>query len=273
VTESGAGAVARPEDPPLLWSKEGAVGIATLNRPHALNAMTVEVVERFESHLDEVERGESIRVLVVSGSGDRAFCVGADLGALQQEYSGDSGPGTLANALNRLFGRLESLSWPVIAAVHGYCVGGGLELMLAADLCVAAEDARFGLPEVRVGTLAGAGGTQRLPRLIGPRRAKALMYTGEPIDAAEALLIGLVNRVVSVDTLFAETMALATAIAEQAPLAVRKTKEAVNGGLDLDLEAGLALERECDTYLYGTEDRREGVRAFVEKREPRFVGR
>jgi enoyl-CoA hydratase len=273
VTTASADPEAKTSRPPVLWSREGAVGIATLNRPHALNALTVELLEHLEQHADEAERDPAVRALVIAGSGERAFCAGADLKTLEQEYSGDSVPDRLVDVMRRVYGRLERLELPVIAAVHGYCFGGGLELMLTADLCIAADDGRFGLPEVKVGALPGGGGTQRLPRLIGPRLAKELMFTGEPIDAAEAYRIGLVNRVVPAAALLTAALAVAAALADKAPLAVRKMKEAVNRGLQLQLEAGLELERECHVFLRETEDRREGVSAFVEKRSPHFVGR
>jgi enoyl-CoA hydratase len=273
VTTASTDPEAKTSPRPVLWSRQGCVGVATLNRPHALNALTVELLEHLERHADEAERDPAVRALVIAGSGERAFCAGADLKALGQEYAGGSKPDQLVEVMHRVFGRLERLELPVLAAVHGYCFGGGLELMLTADLCIAADDARFGLPEVTVGALPGAGGTQRLPRLIGPRLAKELMFTGEPIDAAEAYRIGLVNRVVPAGALLAEGLAVATAIADKAPLAVRKIKQAVNGGLELSLDAGLELERACHVFLRETEDRREGVSAFVEKRSPHFVGR
>ncbi|HEY4620296.1 MAG TPA: enoyl-CoA hydratase/isomerase family protein, partial [Gaiellaceae bacterium] len=195
--------------PPVLWARDGAVGFATLNRPHALNALTVELVEELEECLDEAERDPAVRAVVLAGSGEKAFCAGADLETLEREYAGGSEPDELVEALHRVYGRLEGLERPVLAAVHGYCLGGGLELMLTADLCIAADNARFGLPEVNVGALPGAGGTQRLPRLIGPRRAKELMFTGELIDASEAHRIGLVNRVVPAATLVAEALSVA----------------------------------------------------------------
>jgi len=258
---------------PVLWSRQGAVGIATLNRPNALNALTVELLEQLEQHAVEAESDPAVRALVIAASGEKAFCAGADLKTLEQEYAGGSEPDELVDVLHRVFRQLERLELPVIAAVNGYCFGGGLELVLTADLCVAADDARFGLPEVRVGALPGAGGTQRLPRLIGSRPAKELMFTGEPIDAAEAYRIGLVNRVVPAEALLPEALALAAKVANMAPLAVRKIKEAVDGGLELELEEGLELERACHVFLRETEDRREGISAFVEKRPPHFVGR
>jgi enoyl-CoA hydratase len=259
--------------PPVFWAREGAVGVVMLNRPHALNALTVELVEELERCLTEAEGDTAVRAIVIAGNGEKAFCAGADLETLRREYAGDSEPDALVEALHRVNGRVERLALPVLAAVHGHCLGAGFELMLTADLCIAADDAHFGLPEVNVGALPGAGGTQRLPRLLGPRRAKQLMFIGEPIDAAEALRIGLVNFVFPAASLLAEATALAAAIAEKAPLAVRKIKEAVDGGLGLDLEAGLALERACHVFLRQTEDRREGVSAFMEKRTPRFAGR
>jgi enoyl-CoA hydratase len=258
---------------PVLWTQDGGVGIVTLNRPQALNALTVELLELLEHHADEAERDPTVRALVIAGSGEKAFCAGADLKTLEQEYAGVSEPDELVDVMHRVYWRLERLELPVIAAVHGYCFGGGLELMLTADFCIAADDARFGLPEVNVGALPGAGGTQRLPRLIGAPMAKQLMFTGESIDATEALRIGLVNRVVPAASLLTDALALAAAIAGKAPLAVRKIKQAADGGLALSLEAGLELERACHVFLRETEDRREGVTAFVEKRSPHFVGR
>ncbi len=260
-------------EPLVLWAQEGAVGIATLNRPQALNALTVELLQELDRLVGEAERDEGVLALVLAGAGERAFCAGADLKTLEREYAGGAEPDELVHVMRHVYGRIERLELPVVAAVHGYCFGGGLELMLAADLCVAADDARFALPEVKVGALPGAGGTQRLPRLIGARRAKELMLTGEPIEAAEAYRIGLVNRVVPAASLRAEAVALAATIAARAPLAVRKIKEAVDRGLDLDLESGLALERACHVFLRHTRDRREGIRAFLEKRPPVFAGR
>ena len=262
-----------PAAPSVLWARKGAVGILTLNRPEALNALTVAALEELEGYLDEAAGDPGVRAVVLAASGEKAFCVGADLKVLAREYEGTSGVDVLVDTLYRVYGRLESFDRPVVAAINGYCLGGGLELALTADLRVAADNARLGLPESRVGSMPGAGGTQRLPRLIGPARAKNLMFTGEPIDAEEAYRLGIVDYVAPAASLLEEATAIAATIAQRAPLSLSKIKEAVNRSSDLELEAGLALERTCHDFLRDTEDRREGIRAFVEKRDPVFTGR
>jgi enoyl-CoA hydratase len=212
--------------------------------------------------------------LILAAAGEKAFCVGADLKGRAQEYEGDgAGPDPLGERVRRVFGQLEALAFPVIAAINGYALGGGLELALACDLRVAAEGARFGLPEAKVGSMPGAGGTQRLTRAIGPARAKELMFTGEFIDAAEAYRIGLVNKVFPREGLAEGARALARTIASRAPLSLRAVKAAVNLCQDASLEAGLAFERTAHAVLRASRDRREGIQAFLEKREPNFVGR
>ncbi|MFN5164637.1 MAG: enoyl-CoA hydratase/isomerase family protein [Pseudomonadota bacterium] len=257
----------------LRLAVEDGVATLTLHRPEAMNAITQRMKDELGAALDAVATDDAARVLVVTGAGDKSFCAGADL---KERAASEPTPAEFffrQQATHRLFTRLEQFAKPVIAARNGAAFGGGAEIALCADLRVAAEHARFGLTEVALGVIPAGGGTQRLARLVGPARAKELLFTAARLTATEALALGLVNRVVPSDRLAAEVRALAVAIAAKPPLAVRFAKQAVDKGLQADLQTALDFELYAAAILFDTEDRREGMRAFVEKRTPRFVGR
>ncbi len=244
------------------------VGFVRLNRPEALNALNHALLQRLLAVLRQLDADADVRCLLVAG-GTRAFATGTDLRELL-----DAGPVDMQqrNPLGPI-DELARLQKPVVAAVSGYALGTGCELVLACDLIVAGEDARFGLPQVNVGVIPGAGGTQRLARVLGRARALELILTGRTFSAGEAHALGLVSRVVPRENCEAEAWALCHEICQRPPLAVRLAKQAVRQADELALGAGLALERQYFNLLFGTDDQKEGMRAFLEKRPPVFVGR
>ena len=250
----------------VLRVDEGPVTTLTVDRPDKLNALTVEVLERLDGAI-EAARGDA-RVLVLTGAGDDAFIAGADIGYMQdlepaaaQDY---------AELGHRVAAGLESFPGPTIAAVNGYALGGGCELAIACDLRVASERAVIGQPEIDLGIFPGWGGTQRLPRLVGDELARRLIYFGERVDAQDANEIGLVGEVVAHDALDAHVAELAEELAAKPQLALRAAKELLNVERGADPEAGLAHERRAWSGLFGTHDQREGMSAFLEKRDPEF---
>jgi enoyl-CoA hydratase len=255
----------------LLFEIKGSVGIITLNRPKALNALNSELLQELSSLLDTIGEDKSVQVVIITGSGEKAFVAGADI-AEMQSMSAIEGRnfGKIGQAV---FNKMESLPQPVIAAINGFALGGGCELAMACDIRIAAEKAKFGQPEVSLGITPGFGGTQRLPRLIGKGRAKELIYTGDIIDAGEAYRIGLVNKVVALDELMSTAQAMAEKILSRAPVAVQLSKAAINEGLNMDLASGVAYEGEVFGLCFATTDQKEGMTAFLEKKKVTFSGK
>ncbi len=258
-------------DEPLVLverDEERRVALLRFNRPKQLNALNGQVMDELCNALEALDRDEAIRVLVVTGN-ERAFAAGADIGEMA-----DASPIDMLRT-NRIaqWDRVRRIGKPVIAAVAGWCLGGGCELAMALDLIVAAEGARFGQPEINLGVIPGAGGTQRLTRAVGKSAAMEMILTGEPIDAHEAHRLGLVARVVPNELVVEDALALAARIATKSPLALRLAKEAVNAAYEMSLTDALAHERRLFYLLFGSEDQKEGMAAFLEKRAPDFTGR
>jgi enoyl-CoA hydratase len=258
-------------DEVVLVEREGGVLVLTINRPKVLNALNAETLDALGRAIDAARDDASVRVVVITGAGDRGFVAGADINELaaQTPVSGREH----ARRGQALFDRIERLGKPVIAAVNGFALGGGCELAMACTLRIAADTAKFGQPEINLGLVPGYAGSQRLPRLVGRGRALDLLLTGNPIAADEAWRIGLVNKVVPAAELMTETRALAQALAAKAPVAVRYILEAVAGGLDMSFEDAQDYEATLFGLVATTDDMHEGTRAFLEKRKPEFKGR
>lgn len=258
---------------PIRLERRGRIAVVTIDRPEAMNALDVESNEWMARVWEEFRDDEGLWVGILTGAGDRAFCAGADLRSLIPARIAAVKAGRPAGPS---FGGItrDFVSWkPIIAAINGYCLAGGLELALACDLRIAADTARFALTEVRWGFIPGGGGTQRLPRAIPLGKAMEMILTGEQIDAAEAERLGLVNRVVALADVHAEALKTAELLLERGPLALRAAKRAVLHGLDMPLSEGLELEQRLFEELLRTEDAAEGPRAFAEKRKPSFRAR
>ncbi len=255
----------------VAYQLEEGVAVLTLNRPEARNAISRKLLKDLQSALDEVAATAGARTVVIIGAGDKAFCAGADL----KERAGMSPDevNEFLTTINRVYTAIENFRLPVIAAVNGAAFGGGLEMAMAADIRLAAESAVMGLTETRLAIIPGAGGTQRLPRLVGLPKAKELILTGRRIDARTALEIGLVNGVHPLEALLVESRKLAREISEGGPIAVQQAKAAINRGMQTDLQSGLAIESEAYSKCIPTEDRLEGLKAFREKRKPIYKGK
>ena len=258
-------------DEPLVLVErqlDSRTALVRLNRPKQLNALNGAVMDALCEALEELDRDEQVRAIVVTGN-ERAFAAGADIGEMAEASAVEM---LRSNRIGQ-WDRVRRVSKPVIAAVSGWCLGGGCELAMTLDMVVAGEGAKFGQPEIKIGVIPGAGGTQRLTRAIGKSKAMEMILTGEPISAAEAERAGLVARVVPDELVVEDALALAAAIAKQSPLALRMAKEAVNAAHEMSLTDGLTHERRLFYLLFATDDQKEGMAAFLEKRSPDFTGR
>ena len=252
----------------ILFKVENNIGTITFNRPKALNAINSALLDEFSHALDDIKKREDIKILVLTGAGDKAFVAGADItelatfGALEARLFGQKGQDVINT--------LQELPIPVIAAVNGFALGGGSEIALAGDFIYASTNAKFGFPEINLGLIPGFGGTQRTPRAIGMNRAKEMIFTGKMISAEEAVEMGMVNRVFSPDTLMVEVMKTATLMASKGSVSLRAAKKAVNNGMDVDLASGCDIELNEFALCFASDDSKEGTAAFLEKRKPDF---
>ncbi len=252
----------------ILVERDEAIAVVTLNRPKELNALNFTLVSELADALEQLDRDEAVRCIVLTGSGEKAFAAGADI----KEMS-DKSPIDMMIGGFEAWERIRHLHTPLIAAVGGYAFGGGCELAMHCDMIIASENARFGQPEIKIGVIPGAGGTQRLARTFGKFRTMEMVLTGEPFTAQEMAAHGLVNRVVPKGEHLNEAVKLAKVIAQRPPLAARLGKESVLAAFETSLSEGLEIERKNFFLLFATEDMREGMRAFIEKRNPEFHGR
>ena len=254
----------------IIFDVTQGIATITFNRPKVLNALSAQLLDELAAALEEIEADEAIRVLILTGAGEKSFVAGADISelatfnALQAKLFARKG--------QQIIGRLQELSIPAMAAVNGFALGGGSEMALACDFIYASENAMFGLPEISLGLIPGFGGTQRLSRRIGANRAKEMIFTGKLIPAAEAERIGLVNKVVPRASLMEESLKTANVIAAKGKVSLRAAKQAIDNGLNVDLATGCRIEADAFAICMTSEDAREGTAAFLEKRTPQFKG-
>ncbi len=259
------------EEQLVLEERKDQVAILTLNRPDAMNSLNFGMLRALKIKMEALQFDPDVRVVIVTGAGGKSFCAGADL--KERASLSEVQVKEFILTIRGLFSFIENLPKPVIAAVNGIALGGGTELALACDLRIASSTASMGLTETRLAIIPGAGGTQRLPRLVGRGKAKELIFTGRRVDAQEALQIGLVNKVAAPEALLDECLAMATMICETGPIAIQQAKYAINYGLETDINTGLAIESNAYWITIPTEDRLEGLASFREKRKPVYKGR
>jgi enoyl-CoA hydratase/carnithine racemase len=261
-------------DETVLYEVDADIGLLTINRPQKLNALDYSTIDRLMSRLDQIEPDRSVRAVILTGAGDKAFSAGADIAGFSESMKDgvDTAVREFVRRGQRLTSRIENFPKPIIVAVNGYAYGGGCEITEAAPLAIASEDASFGKVEINLGIIPTFGGTQRLARLIGRKRALRMILTGEPISAQEALSIGLINGVFPRHRLIEEARALARTISGRSPAAVAACLASVTRGLNMAIEEGLAMEASQFARVAVTNDAREGIDAFIEKRPARFTG-
>lgn len=255
----------------VILEKEENLAIVTINRPKALNALNSETLTDINTVIDDLEQDNTIYCVILRGSGEKSFVAGADIAEMKELNEKEGREFGLLG--NKVFRRLENLNKPVIAAISGFALGGGCELAMACDMRIASEKAKFAQPETGLGITPGFGGTQRLPRLVGEGKAKELIYTGAIIKADEALRIGLVNKVVPLESLIDEAKAMANMIIANAPIAVRLCKDAINRGMQVDIDNAIEIEASDFGKCFNTEDQKEGMNAFIERRAKNFINK
>ncbi len=258
----------------IIFNIKDEVASVIINRPNVLNAMDLRTISELIDALESAERDQSVKVLVISGAGKKAFCAGADIAIFKSFFADTMQAREFWSSLApRIHVKIEKLGKPVIAAVRGYCLGGGLELALSCDLVLAAEDAKFGFPEINFALIPGWGGSQRIARVLGRQKAKELVMLGSVLDAFQAEKLGIVNKVVPSENLDATVDGYTEKFRKLSPIALKLAKASVNQAYEVDLAIGLSNEAELDTILINTQDAREGVNSFLEKRVPHFVGK
>lgn len=255
----------------LIIENNQGLAIVKINRPQALNALNPEVLVELATFAHEINKNPDIKVVVITGAGEKAFVAGADIAAMKTMTALEAK--TFCDLGHRVMRQIETAHKPIIAAVNGFCLGGGLELALSCDFIYASENAKLGLPEVNLGIFPGFGGTQRLPRLIGKNRAKELIFSAKTLSAQEAYDLGIINKITTAADLMKEVETVAREIMKKGPIAVQLAKQAINQGADLDMNSGLAMEKNAFPLVFATEDQKEGVNAFLEKRKAEFKGK
>ena len=254
----------------IILNKEQAIATITLNRPQAANALNKHLLEQLKETFISLRYDRQVRCIIITGSGEKVFCAGADL--KERQELPESEIRHAVSQIGQTFSLIETLPQPVIASINGLAFGGGMELALACDIRIASTNASFSLPETSLGIIPGAGGTQRLPRLIGIAKAKEFIFTGKRMNAIDAEKLGLITKAVSPSELAEETKHMAQSMIRNAPIALAEAKKAIHYGMQTDLQTGLQIEEWCYDVTIPTKDRLEGLRAFFEKRQPQYKG-